>query len=73
MQEEERFLSIYAGKVKKCFLLVAKNSTRLGHEKEIKPGIGLFNVKETAERHQGIFKLEIKEHIFEVSVLFPMP
>ncbi len=73
VQEEERFLSIYAGKVKKCFLLVVKNSTRLGHEREIKPGIGLFNIKETAERHQGIFKLEIKEHIFEVSVLFPMP
>ena len=69
--KEHRFVSVQAGQVKKCFLLVVKNGTILKDIREMKRGIGTINIDETIKKYGGTAKRSLKNGIFEISVLFP--
>lgn len=70
-EEVQRFVELQARQVKKCFLLVVKNGTALGDIGGMKRGIGTLNIDETVRRYGGTVKRSVKDHVFEVSVLFP--
>ena len=83
MREEEcRFINIQAKTVKKCFLIVVKNSmnrteryaegfTNKGDSQE--HGIGLLNVGDVVNRYNGAVHKEAGKGIFVISILMPFP
>lgn len=80
--EETRFLMMYAKTVKKCFLLEIRNSTDMRDIREVEysrkrnpeeHGLGFLNIKDVVHQYHGAMDVEIKENIFYLSILFPMP
>lgn len=78
--DASRFIHIKAGTVKKCFLLEVQNSMDrtetyiegvTGKDNPYEHGIGLQNVKDVADRYNGIIKIETKDAVFMVSLLMP--
>lgn len=75
--EEERFIQIQSGMVKKCFFIEVKNSTNISElgcsqkEKAKEHGIGLWNIKDTVHKYNGVVNTEIKNNIFLISILLP--
>ena len=70
--DNNRFVEIQLQPIKKCLLLVMKNGTDLEDVKEIKTGTGLLNIYETVRKYDGIVRMNVQEHVFEISVLIPM-
>lgn len=66
------FVSIQVRQVKKCLLIVVKNSTVKKQEKEIQKGTGLCNISETVHKYDGTMQLKVENHIFEIALLLPM-
>ncbi len=80
--EEARFLMMYAKTVKKCFLLEIRNSTDTWDIRELEysrkrkqeeHGLGFLNIKDVVHQYQGTMNVEIKDNIFHLSILIPMP
>ena len=80
--EEARVLMMYAKTVKKCFLLEIRNSTdtqdfrELEYSRKRNPeehGLGVLNIRDVVHQYQGTMNIEIKENIFHLSILIPMP
>ncbi|MCI9122772.1 MAG: GHKL domain-containing protein [Eubacterium sp.] len=69
---QNTFVSIQVQQVKRCLLIVVKNSTVKKQEKEIQKGTGLFNINETVHKYDGTMQLKVKDHIFEIALLLPM-
>ncbi|MCI8364153.1 MAG: sensor histidine kinase [Eubacterium sp.] len=69
---EYRFVDMQFQQIKKCLLLVIKNGTVLKDVKEIKQGMGIFNINETVRKYDGTVSMKVVNHVFEVSVLIPM-
>ncbi len=79
---EARVLMMYAKTVKKCFLLEIRNSTdmrdiqKLEYSSKRNPeehGLGFLNIKDVVQQYHGTMDVEIKENIFYLSILIPMP
>lgn len=76
-QEESRFIQIQSGMVKKCFFIEVKNSTNISElgcsqkEPAKEHGIGLWNVKDTVRKYNGVLNTEIENKTFLVSILLP--
>ena len=68
---EYRFVTVQARQVKKCFLLVVKNGTRLGDIRKMRQGIGTLNIDETIKKYAGTIKRSVENNVFEISILFP--
>lgn len=68
-----RFVELESRQIKSCLLLVVKNGTAIEDVKEIKRGTGLLNIYETVRTYDGTVSMNVQEHVFEVSVLIPMP
>lgn len=75
------FINIQAKTVKKCFLLIVKNSVdeaeqqNTGIARKKNPqghGIGLLNVGDVVHRYQGVLHTESEGGIFVISVLIPL-
>lgn len=75
------FITIHAGKVKKCFLIEAKNSMDsmeeyregvLGKENPQGHGIGLQNVGDVVKKYDGIMQTETGNGNFVISILIPL-
>ncbi len=80
--EETRFLMMYAKTVKKCFLIEIRNSTDAQDIRELEysrkrkqeeHGLGFLNIKDVVYQYQGTMNVEIKDNIFHLSILIPMP
>lgn len=69
---EYRFVDMQFQQIKKCLLLVIRNGTVLKDVKEIKQGMGIFNINETVRKYDGTVSMKVVNHVFEVSVLIPM-
>ena len=69
--DTHRFVQIQAHPVKGCFLLLIKNRTDLKQGKNIRPHIGLWNVREAVEKYNGTLEFKVEENVFAVSVLLP--
>lgn len=80
-----KFIHIQTGRVKNWFLLEIKNSTCMEDEGNTQNfdsdrkreegrihGIGLWNIKETAAKYNGIMSADIEDGIFVLSVLIPI-
>ena len=82
LQSAERsFITIHAGKVKKCFLIEAKNSMdRMADYKEgvsskENPqghGIGLLNIGDVVKKYDGTIQTETGNGNFVISILIPL-
>lgn len=70
--EKYRFVEIQSQQVKRCLLLVMKNGTALKGKKEIKQGVGFFNVYETIRKYDGAVNIKVENQVFEISVLIPL-
>ena len=70
--EKYRFVEIQSQQVKRCLLLVMKNGTALKDTKEIRQGIGFFNVYETIRKYDGTVSIKVENQVFEISVLIPL-
>ena len=70
--EKYRFVEIQSQQVKRCLLLVMKNGAALKNTKEIRQGIGFFNVSETIRKYDGTVSIKVENQVFEISVLIPM-
>lgn len=79
--KNELFIHIFAGTVKKCFLLEVQNSTDLEDCKEIVRskkgdfaghGLGLSNVRAAVSRYNGTVHMEAQKKVFTISVLLPL-
>ena len=79
--DECGFITIRAGKVKKCFLIEAKNSMertekyRKGVSAKENPqehGIGLLNVGNVVKKYDGAMKTETPNGTFVISILIPL-
>lgn len=70
--DSDRFIKVHAHMVKQCLLIeVANSMTQPGNRKD---GIGLRNVKATAEKYNGTVQITAQDNIFRVSVLLaPAP
>lgn len=66
-----RFVEIRFLPVRQCLLLVVKNGTLMENVREMKRGIGMLNIDETIRKYEGTAERNVKNHIFEISVLFP--
>ncbi|MDE5697837.1 MAG: ATP-binding protein [Lachnospiraceae bacterium] len=81
MQRGEcRFINIQAKTVKKCFLLEVKNSMDITEKctdgftdkgDSQKHGIGLLNVSDVVDKHNGVVNTEAEKGIFVISILMP--
>ncbi|MDE6405758.1 MAG: GHKL domain-containing protein [Lachnospiraceae bacterium] len=80
-QEGRPFIRVQAGAVKKCFLLVVKNSMNAaekptgGISERKNPqgqGIGLLNVRDVVREYNGVMNTEMQNGIFDISVLLPL-
>lgn len=79
--KDDCFICIQGGKIKKCFLLVVKNSAAT--EGSVLPvaektyndpenhGIGLLNVRDIVYKYHGELEIETGEGIFTISILIP--
>lgn len=70
--KEQKFIYVQSMRVKNCLLLVVKNGTTLSSINEVKNGIGLLNVYDTAYKYNGVINKKLENHIFEISLLFPL-
>lgn len=68
---ECRFINIQAKAVKKCFLIEVRNSMDVA-EKPHGNGIGLQNVRDVADKYNGVMDIEAEGGIFVISVLVPL-
>lgn len=76
--ENDCFICIQGGKIKKCFLLVIKNTAKKGdnawparkNDSE-SHGIGLLNVRDIVHKYHGELEIEEEEGIFSISILIP--
>lgn len=78
--EEDRYISVRCCKWKQYLLLEVKNSTNLqtvvaiGHTQKEQPeehGIGMMNIRETAQKYNGVVNIETAHGEFVISVLLP--
>lgn len=67
-----RFVCLMSQKVKKCFLIVARNGTNMKDIKEMKKGIGFLNIEETVRKYNGTISTKVKNSEFEIAILLPM-
>lgn len=67
-----RFINAETQSIKNCLLLTVKNGTNKNNVSEIKEGTGLSNIKEAVKKYDGTFNIQIKDQVFEISVLLPM-
>ena len=67
-----RFVRIMSQKVKKCFLIIARNGTSLKDINEMKKGIGFLNIEETVRKYNGTISTKVENGEFEIAVLLPM-
>lgn len=72
-EKEKRFVHVEARRIKNCFLLTVRNGTKLEDKDEIKPGIGLLGITETASKYQGTMEMKSEGHVFEITILIPGP
>lgn len=70
--KEQKFIHVQSMEVKNCLLLVVKNGTALSSINEVKNGIGLLNVYDTAYKYNGVINKKLENHIFEISLLLPL-
>lgn len=66
------FVRIMSHKVKKCFLIIARNGTNMKDIKEMKKGIGFLNIEETVRKYNGTISIKVENGEFEIAVLLPM-
>lgn len=75
------FITIHAGKVKKCFLIEAKNSMdrmtdyKEGVSSKENPqghGIGLLNIGDVVKKYDGTMQTETGNGNFVISILIPL-
>ena len=80
--KETRFLMMYAKTVKKCFLLEVRNSADTHDIQELEysrkrnseeHGFGFLNIRDVVNQYHGTMNVEIKENVFSLSILLPMP
>lgn len=71
-KDEYRFVRVVSQRVKNSFLIVVSNGTVMDDIKEMKPGIGLLNIREIVRKYNGIISTKIETHVFEISVLIPV-
>lgn len=81
-EKERRFVSIQSEVIKKCFLLEVRNSTGEsgegrperpgGKENSREHGIGLLNIRDTVEKHNGVVETGIEDGVFTISILLPL-
>ena len=80
--KETRFLMMYAKTVKKCFLLEVRNSAdthdiqELEYSRKRNPeehGFGFLNIRDVVNQYHGTMNVEIKENVFSLSILVPIP
>ena len=67
-----RFVCVTSQKVKKCFLVVARNGTNMKDIKEMKKGTGFLNMEETVRKYNGTISVKVENNEFEISILLPM-
>lgn len=76
----DAFIDVQVKTVKKCLLFEVKNATELkeipergftGKENSKGHGIGLLNIKDTAEKYDGTVQTEVENGVFSISVLLP--
>lgn len=70
--KERHFVHITSQKVKKCFLIIARNGTDMKDIKEMKKGIGFLNIEETVKKYNGTTGIKVENNEFEISVLLPI-
>lgn len=79
---KKRFLMMYSKIVKKCFLLEIKNSTDMQDIQEMEysrkrngkaPGLGFTSIREVVYHYQGTMNVEVKNNMFSLSILIPIP
>ena len=66
------FVHIMSQKVKKCFLIIARNGTSMKNIKEMKKGTGFLNIAETVRKYNGTISAKAENNEFEISILLPM-
>lgn len=78
--EEDRYISVRCCKWKQYLLLEVRNSTdvktvaSVGHTRKEHPeehGIGMMNIRETAQKYSGVVNIETAHGEFVISVLLP--
>lgn len=67
-----RFVRVMSQKVKKCFLIIARNGTNMKNIKEVKKGIGFLNIEETVRKYNGTISTKVENSEFEITILLPM-
>ncbi len=76
----DAFIDVQVKTVKKCLLFEVKNTADLkeipergftGKENPKGHGIGLLNIKDTAEKYDGTVQTEVENGVFSISVLLP--
>ena len=67
-----RFVRVMSQKVKKCFLIIARNGTSMKDIKEMKKGTGLLNIAETVKKYNGTISTKVENNEFEIAILLPM-
>lgn len=81
LTQDDRFISIQAKTVKKCFLLEVKNSTDTTYRRENglsakenlpEHGIGLLNTNDVVRNYNGATDISVKDGIFTISILIPL-
>lgn len=78
-RKDDCFIRIQGGTIKKCFLMVVKNSAegivypvseKNCHDLE-NHGIGLLNVRDIVHKYHGELEIEAGEGIFTITILIP--
>lgn len=81
MPGKDTFIDIQVKTVKKCLLFEVKNTTDLTEkpasgftrkENSKGHGIGLLNIKDTAEKYNGVMQTEVENGVYFISVLLPL-
>ena len=67
-----RFVYIMSQKVKKCFLIIARNGTNMKDIKEMIKGTGFLNIEETVKKYNGTINTKVENSEFEIAILLPM-
>ena len=62
------FVHIMSQKVKKCFLIIARNGTSMKNIKDMKKGTGFLNIAETVRKYNGTISAKAENNEFEISI-----
>ena len=79
-EAEQRFITIQAKVIKKCFLLEVKNSFDVKEKQGLEyinhkskgRGIGLLNVRDMLHRYHGVMNMEVDNGTYVISILVPL-